>query len=273
MNPYTLKNRYALVTGASSGIGREIARCLAQEGAHCVLNALPSETAVLDSWARELEARYHVKTWAVPVDLAADDGPQELYDNARKWIPHLDILVNNAGILTYGSFHSIPYAQHERLLRVNVRAYMMLMHRALADMIPRGQGRILNISSMAAFQATSYQAPYGASKAFVQSLSEAVNLELREKDIRICTLNPNLTDTPMINAYPRQLWLFTMSRLNSPAAIAKRGVAALKNGKSITIPGWDNWLLAHVAPRLFPRGWVNHVPYLLLKQGATRDTH
>ncbi|MCX5852631.1 MAG: SDR family NAD(P)-dependent oxidoreductase [Deltaproteobacteria bacterium] len=269
MSHYTLKNRYALITGASSGIGREIARCLAEEGAHCVLNALPSEAGTLDTWARELEARYRVTTWALPVDLATDDGPRELYDAVKRCVPHLDVLVNNAGILTYGMFHEIPRDMHERLLRINVRAYMMLMHYALSDMVPRRQGRILNISSMAAFQATSFQAPYGASKAFVQSLSEAVNLELRDKDIRICTLNPNLTDTPMINAYPRKIWLFTMSRLFSPAEIARKGVAALKRGRNVSIPGWDNWLLAHVAPRLLPRGWMNRVAYLLLKQGTT----
>ncbi|MGD0275038.1 MAG: SDR family NAD(P)-dependent oxidoreductase [Syntrophales bacterium] len=270
MSHYSLKDKYALVTGASSGIGKEIARCLAEEGTHCVLSALPSEASALESVASELKFRKKINTWALAIDLATDNGPRELYEKMKQCIPRLDILINNAGILTYGVFHEIPLIQHEKLLRVNVRAYMLLMHYALGDMMRQGQGRILNVSSMAAFQSTSYHSPYGASKAFVQSLSEGVNLELKGKNINIITLNPGLTDTPLLSAYPRKIWFLKICKLYTPAQVAKAGVSTLKDGKDICIPGWDNWFLAHIVPRLLPRSWVNRIAYLMLKQNSAK---
>ncbi len=266
MKRFDLKDTYALVTGASSGIGKEISRCLAEEGAHMVLGSLPAEKDLLEQWAAELKERYRVETWTVPVDLAEDSGPEELYKSARKLVPHLDVLVNNAGILSYGIFQDVPLDTHDRLLRINTRAYMLLMHLVLPEMIARGKGRILNVSSLAAFQATSYQASYGASKAFVQSLSEAVNLEIQGTGVFISTLNPNLTDTPMITAYPKESKVTKLCKTRGPALTARKGVDALKKGKPISIPGPENWLVAHVFPRFFPRAWINGMSYMIFSK-------
>ena len=149
MKHYNLKDRYALITGASSGIGREISRCFAEKGTNVVLGALPSERNVLETWAEELQDQCKVQTWPLPVDLADDEGPRTLHRKTLELIPHLDILVNNAGMLTYGSFQDVSLDLHEKLMRVNARAYMHLMHFALTHMMQRSQGRILNVSSMA----------------------------------------------------------------------------------------------------------------------------
>ena len=266
MEGFDLNGKYALVTGASSGIGKEISRCLAEEGAHLVLGSLPFEKEELEKWAAELAGRSKVRTWALAVDLSEDRGPETLYRMTREAVPHLDLLVNNAGVLAYGDFREISLAMHERLLRVNVRAYMILMYLALQDMTERGQGRILNVSSMAAFQGTPYNATYGASKAFVQSLSEAVDLEVKQKGVSILTLNPSITDTPMIKAYPNELSVYKLCKLRSPALTARMAVDALKKGKPVCIPGTENWILANVLPRVLPRGWMSRAGYRLLKK-------
>lgn len=266
MKKFDLKDKYVLITGASSGIGKEISRCLAEEGAHLVLSSLPAEKGGLEQWANDLGKRYHVKTWAVPVDLSEDTGPETLYQRAMDLVPHLDLLVNNAGIMHYGGFQDVPLANHDRLLRVNGRAYMILMHLVLPGMIARGTGRILNVSSMAAMMPCSYMAPYGAAKSFVQSLSEAVNLEVKKKGVLICTLNPNLTDTAMIKAFPKKIYLFKIALTRSPAAIAKKGVNYLKRGKQLCIPGVENLPLAHLLPRVVPRSWLGWLGYFLLKK-------
>ena len=265
MERFVLKNKYVLVTGASSGIGKELSRCLAKEGAHLVLSCHPSETAQLEQWCAELERDYSVATRPFPVDLSQDKGPEELHERVKEAVPHLDVLVNNAGIIAYGEFYQVPRERHLDLIRINVQAYLILMRLFLPDMVKRGQGRILNVSSIAAFQATALQAPYGASKAFIQSLSEAVNLEVRDKGVLVCTLNPGFTDTPLIKAYPDNILATRLSVVTSPEVIARQGVEALKKGREVFIPGWNNRLLIFVLTRLLPRRWYNYLTYILVR--------
>ncbi len=267
MGRYSLKDRYVFITGGSSGIGKELSRCFAEEGAHCVLGALPSEKEALEQWVAELQQRYHVKAWPVPLDLSEDEGPQKLYQRVQELVPHVDVLVNNAGVLTYGAFHSVALERHEVMLRVNVRAYVLLMHLFLPDMIKRGEGRILNISSAAAFQPTCHHALYGATKAFVQSLSEAVRQEVKHSGVVVCTLNPSYTDTPMLKAedVPKKLMWYRVSGLSDPATIAKKGVKALKKGKALYVPGAKHWFVHLFLPRVTPRRLGAYMSYQALK--------
>jgi uncharacterized protein len=268
MGAYHLSGKYVLITGASSGIGKALSRRFAAEGAHCVLGALPSEADALRKWSAELHSRYGVKTRAIPVDLSEPDGPLRLYEAANANIPHLDILVNNAGIMVYGLFHEIPIERMDRLMQVNNRAYLWLMRLVLPDMIKRGEGRILNVSSVSAFQPTAYHAAYGASKSFVQNLSEAVRQDLRGTGIVVCTLNPSYTDTPMLHAadFPKKLRWYAVSGLSDPDIIAEKGVRALIKGKPVYVPGLKNRLLHSLVPRLFPRRLAGYISYQALKK-------
>lgn len=267
MGCYSLKDRHVLITGASSGIGKELSRCFAEEGAHCVLAALPSEEETLLEWVAEIRERFGVKAWPVLVDLAEDDGPERVSESVGRLVPHLDVLVNNAGVLTYGSFHEVSLARSDNLVLVNVRAYMCLMRLFLPDMISRGEGRILNVSSAAALRATAHIAVYGATKAFVQSLSEAVRQEVKGSGVVVCTLNPNFTATSMLRGhdFPEKLWAYLIAGVSDPATIARKGVNALKRGKSLYMPGLRNRLLMGVGPRILPRRTGAFILYHLLK--------
>lgn len=180
MTAYDLGGRYALVTGTSSGMGKEPARLLAMEGTNLVMAALPGDAEELEAWARELSERHGVETHAAAVDLASPEGPTELVERALKSEPHLDILVNCAGIYAYGDFHEVPLQHQLLLIDVNVKALTALTHLVLPGMIARKQGRILNFSSTAAFQPTANEAVNAAGKAYVQSFSEAVRQEVRK---------------------------------------------------------------------------------------------
>jgi short-subunit dehydrogenase len=243
---YTLSGKYVLITGASSGIGREMARICAEEGAHLLPVSHPAEGEALAAWAAELTAACHVETWALAVDLASEEGPPRLYQYAQSVLPQVNMLVNNAGILSYGAFAEASWEELERVLRVNARAAMALMRLVLPGMIARHEGRILNTGSLGAFQATAMQAAYGASKAFVQSLSEAVALEARGTGVVISTLNPGLTDTPFLKGYARGMRAHRWAVTLSAAEVARAAIEGLKRGQSLIIPGFVNRLSARV---------------------------
>lgn len=267
MSDYNLRDKNVLITGASSGIGKELSRCFAKEGAHCFLTAHPSEATALTDLAVELEKRDGIKTWAFSTDLAGEDGPKKLYDEVKAHVPVIDVLVNNAGLIVYGDFHEADINRQLRLVHVNIRALMLLMHLFLKDMTARSDGRILNISSVSAFQPTVHHAVYGASKAFVQSLSEAVNEEVRRSGVKVCTLNPSYTETPLIKNgdFPERLWWYAVSGLADPAVIAQKGVRALKKGKSLCIPGFKNKIIHIFLPRISSRKIINFFSYHALK--------
>jgi len=267
MSGYTLKDKYVLITGASSGIGKELARCFAKEGAHCILSAHPSEAPALSDLSGELESRYGIKTWSFGVDLAGEDGPKKLYDEVKAHVSVIDVLVNNAGLMVYGDFHQADISRQLTLVHVNIRAMMLLMRLFLKEMAARRDGRILNVSSVSAFQPTVHHAVYGASKAFVQSLSEAVNEEVRRSGVKVCTLNPSYTNTPLIKGgdFPEKLWWYAVSGLADPAVIAQKGVRALKKGKSLYIPGFKNRFIHILLPRISSRKIINFFSYHALK--------
>ncbi len=265
MGRYDLRGKYALVTGASTGIGNAIARDLAKEGVNMVLCALPAETQILDGFSASLENTYGIKTWSFPIDLAQHDGPQELYQKAKGCLPHLDILVNCAGIDIHGYYHEIPFDKQDKLLLVNVRAYMVLMHCTIPDMAKRKQGRILNVVSAAAFQPCPFLATYGASKAFLQSLSEAVDAELRGTGVTVSTLNPNNVATPLYYKLPQNMLLTKTNPPVPPEFIAGKAVKTIKSGKRVCLPTFQDRFTAFVLPRIVPRSAVNYIAYKLLK--------
>jgi len=256
---YDLRGKTVLITGASSGIGMELSRCFAVEGSNLVLGCHPSEKDVLEGWAAELSGSHGVRVSGLAIDLADSRGPEDFHDAVRRTADRIDVLVNNAGALHYGCFGEIPLGDHELLVKLNVMAYLKLMRLFLADMVKAGEGRILNVVSAAAFQATVYHATYGASKAFVQSLSEAVDQELRGTGVRVFTFNPSYTRTPLLSrgGFPARIWWYKISGLSDPAGMALQAVKALQRGKPLYIPGLRNWLVHSILIRLLPRSLLN----------------
>jgi short-subunit dehydrogenase len=255
LGKFQIKGRNVLITGASSGIGRELSACFAGEGSDLLLGCHPQEKEVLDEWAAELRNRYYVRAVTFPIDLSEENGPEKLYEAVKGSVDRLDVLVNNAGVMLYGNFHEIPLEHHDTLVRVNLIAYFKLMRLLLADMVEAGEGRVLNIVSAAAFQPTPYHASYGAAKAFVQSLSEAVNIEIRGTGVKVLTFNPSYTDTPLLKGggFPRRIWWYKISGLSDPTVMARKAMKAFKADRAVYIPGLRNWFVHSILVRLTPR--------------------
>ncbi|MCP4135482.1 MAG: SDR family NAD(P)-dependent oxidoreductase [bacterium] len=256
-----LQNLNILITGSAQGIGKHIALYCAMEGANCILHDRPENKEVLSGYAAELSGTYLVQTSVILKDLTDSDAPQYIYDAVLREVPHLDILINNAGIISYGNFHEMPLETLDNLVTINARTYMALMRLFIPGMIEKKFGRILNISSVSAFQPSVYESVYGATKAFIQSLSEAVRQELRGSGVTVCTVCPPFTQTGLINNpdFPDKLWWYSFSRVASPESIAKHSVRCLKKGKSIHVPGFLNYFTHLFLMRFFPRNFVSYL--------------
>ncbi len=259
MNKIRLKDKNVFITGGASGIGRELSRCFAAEGANLVLAALAEEQETLKSWGEELRRTYAVEVRTITGDLALPEGPETMYRQVQEGTAPIDVLVNNAGTMAFGKFHELSLVDQERVVAVNLRAYMVLMRLFLPDMIDRGAGYVFNVSSVSAFVPTPRHAVYGATKAFVQSLSEAVQQELKGTGVSVFTLNPGYTDTPLLKGrgFPEKLRFYRFGGKSDPAAIAAKAVRAFVRGKRVYIPEAHLWFAFFVMSRFLPKRLIN----------------
>jgi len=225
----------ALITGASSGIGEDLARIYADNGFDLIITA--RRRARLESLAAELEPKCRVSI--VAADLSEADGPAQLHrsvvDLGRRPI---EVLVNNAGVISNEPFAQAPLETVTGLINLNVRALAELTHLFLPEMVNRGYGRILNVASVASFQPVPGLGVYAASKAFVLSLTEALAEELRGTGVTVTALCPGPTRTEMADAFQgiEGMEMF----LASSKSVAREGFDACQSGQVIRVPGVFN---------------------------------
>ncbi len=254
----------ALVTGASSGIGRELAKVLAEEGHDVVLVARRRER--LEELARELAARHGVSARAIAKDLEDPAGPAEIFAELEAERIAVDILVNDAGLGVYGRFWETDLARQLALIQVNLTALTALTARFLPGMVARGRGRIVNVSSTAAFQPGPYMAVYYATKAYVLSFSEALAEELAGSGVTVTALCPGPTVTEFQEgAGIEDTWLFRGPLVMDAAVVARAGWAGARRGKRIVVPGLGNKLLRETV-RFSPRRLVTVVARTIQKR-------
>jgi uncharacterized protein len=254
----------ALITGASAGIGRELARCFAADGHDLVLVArrLPE----LQALCAELEQRHPIKARAVACDLGSPSALAELLGEVRGL--ELAYLVNNAGFGTCGSFAELAAEREAAMVEVNVTAVVRLTRTVLPQMLARRSGRILNLGSTAGFQPGPYMATYYATKAFVNSFSEALTYELRGTGVSVTLSCPGPTETEFGDiSGVNKTRLFKLGA--APAAsVAKQAYRAMLRGRPVVVHGLLNWLglqLLRVSPRAAVRavvGALNRAPAL-----------
>jgi uncharacterized protein len=240
----------ALVTGASSGIGAELARVLAAHG-HDVVLAARTE-ARLTALASELSARHGVAAEVVLADLADPAGPQRLVDALRARALDVHVLVNDAGVGHHGAFVEDDPKMQASLLQLNVVSLTLLTRLLLPDMVARRAGRILNVASTAAFVPGPFMAVYYASKAYVLSLSVALANELEGTGVTVTALCPGPTRTGFGTTAGVTGTKLFRSGVMDAAAVARAGYAGMQAGKPIVVPGVRNRLLAGssgLAPR------------------------
>lgn len=245
-----LAGRRALVTGASGGLGADFARELAARGCDLVLVARRREE--LDELAAELRAKHGVAVEPVPLDLLADDAPRLLGERLDAAGSAIDLLVNNAGFGLYGRFWEVPRQRERDLLALDVGVLVELTRLVVPGMIERGWGRVLQVSSIAAFQPTSLYATYGAAKAFVLAYGEAINHELRRTGVSCTTIAPGITATEFLRvAGQRPTFYQRLVMMRSPD-VARIGIEALLAQRPSVVPGRLNAVSAW-SNRLMPR--------------------
>ena len=248
---------YALVTGASSGIGQELARSCARRGIPVILVARRKEALKL--LARELEQTSGLQAQAVVLDLSVPGSAQLLYDRCLQEGWEVDYLMNNAGFGDYGLFeHSSP-ERIRQMMVLNMETLTLLTRLFGADMRRRGRGRILQVASTAAFQPGPYLAVYSATKAYVLSFSEALAEEFRGTGVTVTALCPGATRSEFsVAASMQDSRLFHQKHLPEAREVAEFGMRSLLSGKVLAIHGPGNALMA-ASVRFVPRVLVRRI--------------
>lgn len=253
---------YALVTGASSGIGAEIARELAARGWPVIVVARRRER--LDALAADLSAAHRVPVQVLAHDLCAADAAQGLFDAcaAEGW--RVGALINNAGFGVQGRFVDQGMEGIEEMVRLNVLTLTHLTQLFARPMVAAGDGYILQVASAAAFLPSPYVAAYAATKHYVKAFSEAIRFELRRTGVSVTTLYPGITRTEFNTvAGAKTPPLMNLSIL-SAEAVAKVGVRAMLRRRRAVVPGLINKLNA-VFSEVLHRGFVTHAAGTLLE--------
>ena len=249
--------RSALVTGASSGIGASFARRLAAGGCALVLVARREDR--LNELAGSLRKRHDADVEVLPADLASASGLAAVAARLTDGEP-VELLVNNAARSSRGSFAELTTETIDAQIRLNVVALTRLARAAVTGMLARGYGGILNVSSMASLTASPGTAVYGATKAFVASLTESLHAELAGTDVHVTALCPGFTHTEFhatndleISYLPKIAWL-------DADAVAQAGLDAVAEGRPLAVPG-PQYKLAAGTVRLIPRAVLRHLAH------------
>jgi hypothetical protein len=250
------RDETVLITGASSGIGLELAKCFAADGCRLVLVARNQDA--LEKLAEELRQKNQIETIVLPADLSLSEAPKQIFDKLAAQNVSVDVLVNNAGFGLHGRFAKMPLPRQLEVIQVNVNALTGLTGLFLPEMIKRRAGGILNVSSVAGFVPGPNMAIYYATKAFVQSFSEALAEELDGSGVSVTVLCPGPTETNF-SAVARGQKARSVSRSKMSAQdVARIGYRAFRDKKVISVPGLPNQGLIQLV-RFLPRSAVRRI--------------
>jgi short-subunit dehydrogenase len=229
---------YAIITGASRGIGRAIARELASKKINVLLVARSGN--LLAELAKEIRQNYNVECYYLVADLSMPDSPATVYNWCVEQNYAVNILVNNAGYGLSGSFESRSIPEHIEMINVSMLATLKLIHLFLPQLKQQRKSYILNIGSSAAYQAVPYLATYAASKSFIVSFSRALKYELRNSTVTVSVVSPGVTDTDFpIRANVPEKGLKTAEKISMrPEAVAKIAVDRMLKAKTEVITGF-----------------------------------
>lgn len=230
---------YVLITGASSGIGLELAKLFAQDGYSLVLVARTQSD--LEQTASELSGRYGIEAIPIAKDLFDPQAPFELYDELKSRGLQIGILVNDAGQGQYGLFAQGDIRRYLDIIQLNVSSLTALTYLFLQDMMQCNEGKILQLASIASETPGPWQAVYHGTKAYVLSFSEAVNNELKDTNISMTALLPGATETDFFNKADMQdAKIVQKTQLSDPAKVARDGYDALMSGDDKVVSGLKN---------------------------------
>ncbi len=226
--------KLALITGASSGIGKEFAKIHAEKGGDLILVARREDK--LAELKKEIQSQHNREVTTISKDLSKSGSAKELYDQVKSANLEVDYLINNAGFGLRGKFHELSLSRQQEMMQLNMVSLTELMYLFLPEMIERNSGRILNVSSTASFMPGPLQAVYFASKSYVQFLSNAVAEELHNSGVTVTNLMPGATDTEFAKtAGMEKTKLFREA--SSPGIVAEEGYEGMLQGELDVVSG------------------------------------
>jgi uncharacterized protein len=249
-----MMKKIALITGASSGIGQELAYEFAKNGHDMVLIARSAEK--LQQLAVDIQSKHAVKTHVLAIDLSNPDAAKAVYDWCMAQNLAIDYLVNNAGFGDFGFFTASDWSKQRQMIDLNITTLTYLTHLFVPAMVARKYGRVMQVASTAAFQPGPTMSVYYATKAFVLHFSEAIGNELTGSGVTVTALCPGATESGFQTAASMEESRLVKGRkLPTSAEVARYGYRAMMKGKSVAIHGWMNYLMAN-SVRFTPRALV-----------------
>ena len=230
----------ALITGATSGIGLELAKIFAKDGVNLLLVARNEQK--LSEIKQEFEQNYKIKIDFLPLDLSILENIKKIDNYVNDNDLQIDFLINNAGFGDFGIFIERDFEKYKEMIALNINALTELTHIFVKKMVAKNSGKILNVSSIAGLQPVPNMAVYGATKAFVLSFSEALNYELRKTNVSVTALLPGPTDTNFFNRADGEKSRMTDMSM-SAEKVARIGYKAMHKGKRKVIAGFMNKMM------------------------------
>jgi uncharacterized protein len=254
-----------LITGASSGIGREMSKQLAAQKFDLILIA--RTISKLEELKVELEASYGISIHVFKCDLSNRNNATALYESIKQKGLEVTHLVNNAGSGLYGNFSDSDLDEELNMIELNITSLVTLTKIFMQDMLIRKKGRIMNIASLLSFLPFPYYTVYSATKAFVLAFSETLAAEMEGTGVVVTTLCPGPVDTPFNSD---AMWKTNAYKTNKPIlpeTVAKVGVKLLLSGKGKTIVGFNNWFISNL-PRITPDNIMMKIKKNLASQSS-----
>ncbi|UWZ82000.1 SDR family NAD(P)-dependent oxidoreductase [Occallatibacter riparius] len=257
------RNRWALVTGASAGIGVALARELGSHGAKLILTARRKER--MEALAAELRGR-GVEVLIVAADLNYPAAPRQIYDATEGAGISVDILINNAGLGLYGALHTNPIEQELSQIRVNCEAMVSIARLFVPRMVERGRGWVLITASTASFQPVPYMSTYAASKAFDRFFALGLAQEVARYGIKVTALCPGPTESEFFDV--ARAGIFRKRGMQPAEEVARLGIAAMARGQRTMVPNLSGRMTAFVV-RFVPVGVITYFVDKLAKPNAS----
>lgn len=240
---------YILITGASSGIGSEMAKQLAAKNYHLILVARSQEK--LENLQKELENQFGIDVVFFLFDLSEPNSSQDLFNEVKEHNYVVSGLINNAGFGDYGNFVEMSLKKDEEMIAVNITALVGLTKLFGAEMVKNGKGKIMNVASLLSFLPFPYYSVYSATKSFVLAFTETVSSEWQGTGVTLTALCPGTIETPFHTDAMRKTNAMKANKPMPTDVVARVGVELFLNGKGKKIVGFTNWFLSNL-PRVTP---------------------
>ena len=254
--------QWALITGASSGFGRDFATLLAEQRVNLILTARRTEPMEAD--AERLTEQHGIQAHVLPADLSRSEAREDLFRAITALGVQVDILINNAGFGVFGPYVDTEWSRLDQMLQLDVVALSHLSSLVLPGMRARSEGYILQVASVGAYQPTPGYAAYSAAKAYVLLMGEALNRELKGTGINVTVLSPGVTATEFLQVSGQKPTLYQKLFMMKSRPVARLGLQALLRGKMSVVPGFLNNLMVQLL-RLTPRTLQADIAGLLMR--------